>query len=91
MNDAFFLGGIEKSRVLKVLRPHIFFDDQQQHLDTALDHIAGVHIPYGVANLNESTEGSVAGLDVAFPLSDTLEATSDRRVLSQTETADAGR
>jgi 5'-nucleotidase len=50
VNDAFFLGGIEKARVLKVLRPHIFFDDQDLHLTGAAEHVAGVHIPYGVAN-----------------------------------------
>lgn len=50
VNDAFFLGGIEKARVLKVLRPHIFFDDQDTNLAGAEEHIAGVHIPYGVAN-----------------------------------------
>lgn len=65
VNDAFFLGGIEKSRVLKVLRPHVFFDDQQQHLDNAIEHIAGVHIPYGVAN--SSGLGSRAVADIAFP------------------------
>ncbi len=50
VNDAFFLGGIEKAKVLRVMRPHIFFDDQTTHLDGAVDDIAGVHIPYGVAN-----------------------------------------
>lgn len=50
VNDAFFLGGIEKAKVLQVMRPHIFFDDQTTHLDSAVEHIAGVHIPYGVAN-----------------------------------------
>lgn len=50
VNDAFFLGGVEKGRVLKVLRPHIFFDDQDSHLAGVEEHIAGVHIPYGVAN-----------------------------------------
>lgn len=50
VNDAFFLGGIEKARVLKVLRPHIFFDDQKGHLESARAHIAAVHVPYGVAN-----------------------------------------
>lgn len=63
VNDAFFLGGIEKSKVLKVLRPHIFFDDQQVHLDGAIEYIAGVHIPYGVANV----ASPVANTDVAFP------------------------
>lgn len=50
VNDAFFLGGIEKAKVLRVMRPHIFFDDQTTHLNSAVEHIAGVHIPYGVAN-----------------------------------------
>lgn len=49
VNDAFFLGGIEKARVLRVWKPHIFFDDQTTHFDGA-DFVAGVHIPYGVAN-----------------------------------------
>ena len=39
VNDAFFLGGIEKARILKVLRPHIFFDDQTGHLESARAHI----------------------------------------------------
>lgn len=50
VNDAFFLGGIEKSLVLQVMRPHIFFDDQTTHLTPAAEHATGVHIPYGVAN-----------------------------------------
>lgn len=63
VNDAFFLGGIEKWRVLKVLRPHIFFDDQQVHLDGANDYIAGVHIPYGVANVANPAPNT----DIGFP------------------------
>jgi len=49
-NDAFFLGGIEKRKVLGVLRPHIFFDDQSGHLETASEVVPSVHIPFGVAN-----------------------------------------
>ena len=33
--EAFFLGGIEKKRILSVLKPHIFFDDQMAHLEPA--------------------------------------------------------
>lgn len=33
VDDVFFLGGIEKARVLKILRPHIFFDDQTGAFD----------------------------------------------------------
>lgn len=58
VNDAFFLGGIEKAKVLRVLRPHIFFDDQRAHLDSAIEHIAGVHIPYGVANAGQRMDAT---------------------------------
>jgi 5'-nucleotidase len=50
VNEAFFLGGIEKSKVLGVLKPHIFFDDQKGHLERASDVTPSVHIPFGVAN-----------------------------------------
>ena len=56
VNDAFFLGGIEKAKVLGVMRPHIFFDDQTTHLDGAASVTSGVHIPYGVANIPTSPE-----------------------------------
>ncbi|KJZ07020.1 MULTISPECIES: 5'-nucleotidase [unclassified Halomonas] len=49
-NDAFFLGGIEKSRILGVLKPHIFFDDQSGHLKSASAVVPSVHIPFGVTN-----------------------------------------
>ncbi len=49
-NDAFFLGGIEKSKVLKTLRPHIFFDDQSGHLTRASSIVPSIHIPFGVMN-----------------------------------------
>lgn len=49
-NDAFFLGGIEKGRVLGVLKPHIFFDDQSGHLKLASAVVPSVHIPFGVTN-----------------------------------------
>ena len=57
VNEAFVLGGVEKVRVLEVLRPLIFFDDQTTHLDEAVGSIAGVHIPYGVANADDVPAG----------------------------------
>lgn len=50
VNDAFFLGGIEKAKVLGVLRPHIFFDEQKGHLIGASGLAPTVHIPYGRLN-----------------------------------------
>jgi len=47
-DETFFMGGVEKRRILQVLRPHIFFDDQPLHL--APDVAPSVHVPFGVAN-----------------------------------------
>ncbi len=50
VNDGFFLGGIEKTDVLEVLRPHIFFDDKLDNLTGSADTIPSVHIPWGISN-----------------------------------------
>ena len=49
-DETFFLGGIEKKRVLEILKPHIFFDDQMDHLKSAAETIPSVHIPFGISN-----------------------------------------
>jgi 5'-nucleotidase len=50
-DETFFLGGMEKRRVLSVFKPHIFFDDQLTHLKAAPGGlIPMVHVPFGVAN-----------------------------------------
>ena len=49
VNQAFFMGGIQKARVLNIMKPHIFFDDQIGHLDH-IDKVPAVHIPFGVTN-----------------------------------------
>ena len=50
IDEIFFLGGIEKRRILEVFKPHLFFDDQAAHLESALPMAACVHVPFGVAN-----------------------------------------
>lgn len=50
VNDAFFLGGIDKSKVLSILKPHIFFDDQSKHLKSTSAVAPSVHIPFGITN-----------------------------------------
>ena len=35
VDEAFFLGGLEKSKILKSFKAHIFFDDQDVHLNTS--------------------------------------------------------
>ncbi|WP_410598529.1 5'-nucleotidase [Amycolatopsis sp. lyj-90] len=57
VNDAFFLGGIDKGAVLDVMKPHIFFDDQQGHLSGA-PGIPCVHVPFGVVNETQASNES---------------------------------
>lgn len=52
VDEMFLLGGIEKKRILNVMKPHLFFDDQLTHLDPSLENIPLVHIPFGIANKN---------------------------------------
>jgi 5'-nucleotidase len=54
VDEMFFLGGIDKRRVLEVLKPHLFIDDQLNHLDKSLVDIPLVHIPFGVINEEKS-------------------------------------
>ncbi|GHU69079.1 5'-nucleotidase [Spirochaetia bacterium] len=50
VDSMFFLGGIEKKRILSVLKPHLFIDDQKSHLDSSLEDVALVHVPFGAIN-----------------------------------------
>jgi len=51
-DESFFLGGMDKSRILTILKPHMFFDDQRSHLQSPAGDIPMVHIPFGIANKN---------------------------------------
>jgi len=46
VDEAFFLGGVEKTKVLKAFKPHIFFDDQDVHLDAASKIVPAGKVPY---------------------------------------------
>ena len=46
IDEAFFLGGIEKSAVLKAFGAHIFFDDQTVHTDPASELVPAARVPY---------------------------------------------
>ncbi|MGP1450793.1 MAG: 5'-nucleotidase [Wolinella sp.] len=46
VDEAFFLGGVSKDKVLKAFRPHIFFDDQDIHLDDAAQLVPSGKVPY---------------------------------------------
>ena len=61
VNEIFFLGGLEKAKVLKAFRAHIFFDDQDLHLDPAARHVPSGKVPYkSTSLLNEDTHPPAA-------------------------------
>lgn len=55
-NETFFLGGMKKERILTILKPHMFFDDQKSHLESEAGDIPMVHVPFGIANKISSLE-----------------------------------
>ena len=48
---AFFLGGLEKTAVLRTFAPHIFFDDSIKHIDAARRFIPTALVPYHSTSL----------------------------------------
>jgi len=46
VDEIFFLGGLGKSKILRAFKPHIFFDDQDTHLDPAAKHVSSGKVPY---------------------------------------------
>ena len=50
IDEALFLGGLDKGPFLKAFRADIFFDDQRGHCASASQHVATGHVPFGVAN-----------------------------------------
>ena len=46
IDEAFFLGGIPKSEVLRTFGAHIFFDDQRVHTDLSQSVIPSAHVPW---------------------------------------------
>lgn len=54
LDEALFLGGLEKGKFLKAFGADIFFDDQRTHCDSASEHVATGHVPHGVINTETS-------------------------------------
>lgn len=50
IDEAVFLGGLDKGEFLQKLGADIFFDDQQGHCESASKHVPTGHVPHGVSN-----------------------------------------
>ncbi|HMA89974.1 MAG TPA: 5'-nucleotidase [Burkholderiales bacterium] len=51
VDEAMFLGGLDKGEFLRAFEPDFFFDDQRAHVESAKRHVAAGHVPFGVANI----------------------------------------
>ncbi len=50
VDEAMFLGGLEKGEFLRNFQPDFFFDDQTRHVESASVHVPSGHVLHGVAN-----------------------------------------
>ncbi|TAG26561.1 MAG: 5'-nucleotidase [Burkholderiales bacterium] len=51
VDEAMFLGGLEKGEFLREFEPDFFFDDQTGHVQSAADHVPAGHVESGVRNV----------------------------------------
>ena len=50
VDEAMFLGGLEKGPFLREFEPDFFFDDQTGHVTSAALHVPSGHVRAGIAN-----------------------------------------
>ena len=51
VDEAMFLGGLDKGAFLREFEPDFFFDDQTGHVTSAAQHVPAGHVAAGIANL----------------------------------------
>lgn len=66
IDEAFFLGGIPKTEVLRAFGAHIFFDDQAVHTSVAARVVPSARVPYRkrkrvIYEIQNSSGGSLSG------------------------------
>lgn len=50
IDEALFLGGLNKGEFLRAFGADFYFDDQQSHCENTREHVATGHVPHGVVN-----------------------------------------
>ena len=50
VDEAMFLGGLEKGPFLREFEPDFYFDDQTRHVESAGAHVPAGHVPHGIVN-----------------------------------------
>ena len=50
IDEALFLGGMDKGEFLDAFGADIYFDDQLGHCESASEHVPTGHVPHGIVN-----------------------------------------
>ncbi len=50
IDEAMFLGGLDKASFLSTFKPDFFFDDQTRHVESAARVVPSGHVPSGITN-----------------------------------------
>lgn len=50
IDEAIFLGGLDKGEFLRAFGADVFFDDQEIHCHSANKHVTTGHVPHGIVN-----------------------------------------
>ena len=50
VDEAMFLGGMEKGPFLREFEPDFYFDDQTRHVRSAGAHVPAGHVLHGISN-----------------------------------------
>jgi 5'-nucleotidase len=51
IDEALFLGGLDKAEFLRAFGADIFFDDQRRHIESASRVVPSGHVPHGITNV----------------------------------------
>ena len=54
IDEAVFLGGMDKGEFLKTFQADIYFDDQSGHCESTRQHVPTGHVPHGVSNTGKA-------------------------------------
>nr|WP_242521768.1 5'-nucleotidase [Motiliproteus sp. SC1-56] len=63
VDEAFFMGGVSKHEILRAFRAHIFFDDQESHLQPASRVVPSGRVPQRSFQDNKKPAAKAAGLE----------------------------
>ena len=71
VDEVYFMGGLSKDKVLEAFGAHIFFDDQEAHLESASKLVPSGKVPYNSASPLKDIEKKYNG-DLNYALTKTF-------------------